>query len=239
MIYIKQTKNLYEFKIVPVWLLSAFNAGVINTTGFLFSGTFVSHISSIGPRVGLSLKFEDVLSALEILVVPICFILGGTVAGHLIRSRQKIFRFPPYYVVQALISFLIALVMVWGESKTLLGMSDYYFEMSVVATLCFICGLMNGLSTFATNGKIRVTHMTGLATDIGLNLVESKEEKKVNITRLSILLSFVLGSFLAVLIYPVLGLNGMLLALIISVLMTGVSFYNWIVFTRHYQSLHQ
>lgn len=55
------------------------------------------------------------------------------------------------------------------------------FELMMIALLCLICGLKNSLVTWITKGKVRVTHLTGLSTDIGLNLLKTfKNDEEEN-----------------------------------------------------------
>jgi uncharacterized membrane protein YoaK (UPF0700 family) len=106
-------------------------------------------------------------------------------------------------------------------------------EFLTIAMLCFICGLKNSLVTWTTFGKIRVTHLTGLSTDIGLNLIRTfspnqpsprfQEERRVNILRIMTFGSFSIGAMISAILYPVLGLKCFFIPLAISVGMSIIS----------------
>ena len=151
---------------------------------------------------------------------------------------------PPFYQVQGLITFMIVLVILAGEfsglsAKNAFDADNNYglAEFFICASLCFICGLKNSLVTWATFGKIRVTHLTGLSTDIGLNLIRTlnfkqpsprfKETKNVNIVRILTFLSFTLGAFISAVVIPMIGYKGFLIVFAISLGMTIVSIIDY------------
>jgi len=214
------TKNdVFTKKNVTLCLISSFKAGFINSAGFLATGRFVSHITGFGTQVGIAAGHEDYFVGSELLLaIPGSFILGG-VTTALIVDRKKI---PPFFMVQALITILIAVVMVIGEEK-----ENNFF---LIAMLCFICGLKNSLVTRSTFGLMRVTHITGLSTDIGLNLfkmLKDPEARKINIIRIMTLISFSSGAMISAILYPEIGFKGFLLVLGISVFMTIVSLWDY------------
>jgi uncharacterized membrane protein YoaK (UPF0700 family) len=139
---------------------------------------------------------------------------------------------------------MIAIVVVAGENGIEASVpfdSDASFsliELFICSSLCFICGLKNSLVTWGTYGKIRVTHLTGLSTDIGLNLIRTfkanqpsprfKEDRKVNIIRILTFLSFSLGATISAIIIPQIGYRGFLIVFAISFVMTIVSIVDYV-----------
>jgi uncharacterized membrane protein YoaK (UPF0700 family) len=111
-----------------------------------------------------------------------------------------------------------------------------FVEFFVIGTLCFVCGLKNSLVTWASWGKIKVTHLTGLSTDIGLNLIRTfyrkqsaprfKEQRLVNILRLSTFFCFSSGAAVSALLFPSLGFQVLFLPALISLLMTIISIWD-------------
>lgn len=100
----------------------------------------------------------------------------------------------------------------------------------MIALLCLICGLKNSLVTWSTKGKVRVTHLTGLSTDIGLNLLktfkndeEGKETRVINLMRIFTFLFFSIGACSSAMIFPALGYKVFLVVMEISLVMTIVS----------------
>jgi uncharacterized membrane protein YoaK (UPF0700 family) len=229
-------EDIYKKKYVLLWLLLSFKAGFINSGGFLATGKFVSHVTGFGTQVGLAVGHEDILFGIELLVIPIFFILGGFITAILLDRKYDDEEVPPYPYVQILITLLIGLVAWRGNAGDFgiyfSGINDYH-QIIMIATLCLICGLKNALTTWATWGKIRTTHLTGLSTDLGLNLpklfnladkdTRFKEKKQVSIVRILTLVSFSLGAFIAAIVFPKLGFKGFYIAFYISILLSIIS----------------
>ena len=244
MIHIENVSDVFKNEYIPVWLVSAFKAGFVNSAGFLITGKFVSHITGFGTHAGIAIGHEDFFFGAEILFIPVFFILGGIVTSYILDRQYDRGETPKYFQVQALITFMIAVVILAGELGLKKGISfdadnNYnLLEFFICSSLCFVCGLKNGLITWATYGKVRVSHLTGTATDIGLNFIRSfnktqpaprfKENKKVNGVRIMILLSFILGAVISAVTIPMIGYKGFLIVLAISIVMTIISLKDYL-----------
>lgn len=240
MIHCSSPQMVYNKKNIPFWLISAFKAGYINTLGFLLAGEFVSHVTGFGTRVGISLGHKDYFFGLELLIIPASFIFGGVITSLILDKESPHHPIPPYYKVQSLITFVIAILMIFGEAglitdKVQFGSDNRYtfIEITYISLLCFICGLKNSLVSWTTFGKVRVTHLTGLSTDIGLNLIRTfnpkhtspryNESPFINWIRIFIFASFSSGALISAMLFPSLGHRGLIIVLIISAMMTLVS----------------
>lgn len=243
MIHTENVNDVYSKENVPLWLMSAFKAGFINTVGFLFTGKFVSHVTGFGTQVGIAVGHEEYFFGAELLIIPCAFIMGGVTTSFILDKDYKNGETPPYWIVQGLITSLL-LVLIF------LGLGEFYpenipfdsdenytsLEFFVIGVLCFICGLKNSLVTWASWGKVKVTHLTGLSTDIGLNLIRTfyknqssprfKEKRFVNILRLSTFFCFSSGAALSALMFPPFGFKVLFLPAIISMLMTLISIWD-------------
>ena len=243
MIHCESIEDVYRAKHIPFWLVSAFKSGFLNSAGFLLTGEFVSHITGFGTRVGITMGHEGYIFGLELLIIPAAFIFGGVVTSMMLDPSLKSNQFPPYHRVQALITALIGVIVLIGESHLIdetvqFGADENYsfIEFFVISLLCFVCGLKNGLVAWTTQGKIRVTHLTGLATDIGLNLLYTlkrrrlsprfREGSRVNVLRFGILFCFSTGAFVSAILFPQVGYKGFLVVFVISLVMTLVSSWN-------------
>lgn len=241
MIHCESPATVYHPKNVPYWLISTFKAGYINSAGFLLTGEFVSHLTGFGTRVGITIGHRGYFFGFELLMIPLSFILGGVVTSLILDRHYERHEIPPYHEVQSLITVLIGTLVIMGELKLFsdelqFGTDGVYslYEMAAVFLLCFICGLKNALITWTTYGKIRVTHLTGLSTDIGLNFIRmfnkdfpgprANESKIVNWIRILTFLFFSAGAFISAMIFPVLGLKTFLVAFALSLTLTIISF---------------
>jgi len=78
---------------------------------------------------------------------------------------------------------------------------------SLVALLCFICGVQNAAVTLVSKSVVRTTHLTGITTDLDIGLIrvlnkkrikDINDEEKANRMRIGIILFFMCGSLLGV-----------------------------------------
>jgi hypothetical protein len=63
-----------------------------------------------------------------------------------------------------------ALLLCFGLVGSHLALRDTLFVPATVVLLCFIMGLQNAIITKLSGAEIRTTHMTGIVTDIGIEL---------------------------------------------------------------------
>lgn len=231
--------ELYKPKFVLLWMLLSIKAGYLNAAGFLATGKFVSHVTGFGTQMGVSLAHDEYLFGIELLIIPIAFILGSSIPAWILDKNYSANKIPTYHHVQFLITIALGLLFalgfsgIFGEFATDL---DDTHDIMIVGILCFICGMKNGLSTWATHGKIRTTHLTGLSTDIGLNLPKLfrknmdcrfPEARKVNTVRIMTFLSFSSGSLIAAFLFPKLDYMGLLFPFLLSIFLSAVSYLNY------------
>jgi uncharacterized membrane protein YoaK (UPF0700 family) len=211
-------KDVYKPEYTCLWSILSFKAGLLNASGFLIAGSYVSHVTGFGTQMGLAIGHEEISFGLELLVIPLAFIGGAFLSSWILDHDYSDDKIPNYPLVQSIITLLhgiIALLFSVGVFAPTSPLIHDEKSIILIGLLCLVCGLKNGLTTWSTHGKIRVTHLTGLSTDIGLHLPKlfrSKnsvsrypESKWVTYVRLITLLSFSLGSCIAALLIPVIG----------------------------------
>jgi uncharacterized membrane protein YoaK (UPF0700 family) len=207
------------------------------------TGEFVSHVTGFGTRVGITMGHDDFLFGFELLFIPISFILGAIVTSFILDKKDGCAS-PSYHKVQALYAVFIGIILVMGyigliDHTSSFGSDNRYtpYEILTLFLLCFVCGLKNGLVAWTTYGKIRVTHLTGLSTDIGLNFIgmfwpgrlseRFKEPTYVNIIRIMILLSFSSGAFVSAILFPFLGFEGLWFPFVTATTLTMLAFKDY------------
>lgn len=232
-------KDLYKKKLVLLWMLLAFKAGFLNAAGFLATGRFVSHVTGFGTQMGVSLAHEDYYFGIELLIIPLAFILGSSIPAWILERNYDEKKIPPYPAVQFLITMLLGAIFFLGTSGwfgEFTTASDDLHDVILIGLLCLVCGMKNGLTTWATHGKIRTTHLTGLATDMGLHLPKLfrggqqgrfPEARRVNTVRLATFVSFTIGSLMAAFIFPKFNYYGFIFPFILSVGLLAISFINY------------
>lgn len=146
------------------WVM-AFVAGAVNSVGFVAVAIYTSHMT------GLVAQFSDdlALGRLATLIVPAValpsFVFGAATTAVIfnwMRRREAVGRFAVVLVLEAL------LILLFGLLADVLDRA--VGELLIVAVLCFIMGLQNALITKLSGARIRTTHVTGMVTDIGIEL---------------------------------------------------------------------
>jgi uncharacterized membrane protein YoaK (UPF0700 family) len=145
----------------------AFIAGAANAGGFLAVGQYTSHMSGIVSALADNLAIGDFLLVVAGLSSLAAFIAGAAVSAMLInwgRRRQAHSEFATPLLVEAV------LLLCFGLLGSNLEHQRVLFVPATVGVLCFVMGLQNAMITKISKAEIRTTHVTGLVTDIGIEL---------------------------------------------------------------------
>ena len=147
--------------------LLAFVAGAINAGGFLAVQRYTSHMTGIVSAMADDLILGRVGLALAGLVFLLAFVSGAGTTAILVnwaRRRQMQGEYALPLVVEAV------LLLVFGLLGANLNVLVELFVPTTVLVLCFIMGLQNAIVTKISKAEIRTTHMTGVITDLGIEL---------------------------------------------------------------------
>jgi uncharacterized membrane protein YoaK (UPF0700 family) len=208
------------------WVLLAFQGGFINVAGLLTVHIFVSHITGFSAYFSINLLNGDLVKSLYFLLVPFFFLSGAFFSSLLTEMRSKKKKQPVYIHILYTLSLLFFLI-------TILGITNFFGEFGepfnnfrdfiLLSILAFACGSQNAIFTHYSKSIIRTTHLTGITTDLGIGLAKyfvsgDKEEHLINRIRIDIIISFTLGSLLAVYIFPTLQFSGFLIPAFVSLL---------------------
>lgn len=209
-------------------VILAFIAGAINAGGFLVVGRYTSHMTGIVSSIGLALEHHTPAVAAAGALFLLSFIAGAGTSSlivHVARARQYHSEFASALMLEAV------LLLLFGISATGLFPAATLSLTATVLLLCFLMGLQNALISKISHSVIRTTHVTGIATDIGVELgrrlyrVFSHHPVPVHAERLSIplwlLLAFLAGSIAGAFAFPALGFATTIpLALVLVLLAT-------------------
>ena len=158
----------------------AFVAGAINAGGFLAVQRYTSHITGIVSAIADDLVGGSLALALAGLMSLLAFIAGAVTTTLLINwARRQELR--SSYALALLLE--AALLLVFGLVGANLTSFAALLVPTAVLLLCFIMGLQNAIITKISNAEIRTTHMTGVATDLGIELgrlIYWNQSKKAN-----------------------------------------------------------
>jgi uncharacterized membrane protein YoaK (UPF0700 family) len=224
-----QLNEIPRRTVVFHWFLLCFNAGCINSGGFIATGRFVSHVTGFATLFGEDLVALKLEAAGGILSVPIFFLLGSFLSGLLVDRRIQRNLAPHYDYVMVLNATCLFLVALGGELSEFGPFGEIYKLKQVyllLALLCLACGLQNAAITSSSGSSIRTTHLTGLTTDLGIGLARilgfSGQKQKlnyevsINLLRGGSILAFVFGSGVGAWIFLNFGFRGFILSGLIS-----------------------
>lgn len=145
----------------------AFVAGAVNAGGFLAVQQYTSHmtgiVSSMADNLALGapgLVWAGVGALLSFLSGAACSAV--MVNGARQRNMHSEFALP--LLLEAVLLLAFGLLGAW------LSKIDGPFIPVTVMLLCFIMGLQNAVITKLSKAEIRTTHITGVITDIGIEL---------------------------------------------------------------------
>jgi uncharacterized membrane protein YoaK (UPF0700 family) len=148
-------------------LALAFVAGAANEGGFLAVHQYTSHMTGILSAVA----GETAAGAFELAFTGasgILFFVTGAISStwliHYARRRSM----ESVYALPLLIEAL--LLILFGVLGAKLSTLHTFFVPITVILLCFIMGMQNALITKLSGSVIRTTHVTGMMTDIGIEL---------------------------------------------------------------------
>lgn len=189
-------------------LVLAFVAGAINAGGLLAVGQYTSHVTGMVSSVAdnLVLGRQDLVPA--VLAAVAAFALGAASTALMVNFARRR-RLYSEYALPLLVEAVLLLA--FGVLGARVAAPALPFT---VGLLCYIMGLQNALVTKLSHAEIRTTHMTGIVTDIGIELGKLVYPNRdrgqapvlANRRRLALLCAL-LGAFLAGGLAGALGFN--------------------------------
>lgn len=145
----------------------AFVAGAANAGGFLAVGQYTSHMSGLVSSIADNLVLGQAALVGSAVGAVGAFLCGAATSALLInwgRQRRAHSVFATPLLLEA------ALLLVFGVLGANLETHRVWDVPLTVALLCFVMGLQNAMITKISKAEIRTTHVTGLVTDIGIEI---------------------------------------------------------------------
>ena len=194
----------------------AFVAGATNAGGFLAVGTYTSHMTGVVSSLADHLVLGNAALAAASIGALAAFLLGAMTTAWLVNwgLREKL---ASAYGLPLLIESVLLLT--FGIFGAAINVWSNFFVPLTVLLLCFIMGLQNAVITKISKAEIRTTHVTGLVTDLGIELgkmlyvnrseLSSVEPVRANRVKLRLHMilvsSFFIGALCGALGFKVLG----------------------------------
>lgn len=145
----------------------AFVAGAINAGGFLAVAQYTSHMTGIVSAAADHLALGAYGPVLDALGALLSFLSGAACTAIMVNHARRR-GLASEYALPLLLEAVLLLA--FGVLGARLAAVDGLFVPATVMLLCFMMGLQNALVTKLSHAEIRTTHMTGIVTDIGIEL---------------------------------------------------------------------
>ena len=210
----------------------SFVAGIVNIVGVLNLATLTTNVTGHFAFFAEEVLKKDYLNAISYLLFILFFLIGAFVSNLIVeislRKKIKLAHAIPLFFEIAILCFI--------------GLSQYWFVIDenqyyIAYVLLFAMGLQNALVTQISQSTVRTTHLTGLFTDLGIELSQLFFYKKTTVykqltrniyLRLSIIIFFFLGCVIGGFLYTILKLEALLFAafaLFIALFYDNIRFY--------------
>ena len=145
----------------------AFVAGAANAGGFLAVGQYTSHMTGMLSALADNLVLGQLALVGAGLASVLAFVFGAMSTAWIVnwglrRQLRSAYGLP--LLVEAV------LLLVFGLFGAALSLWHTLILPVTVVLLCYIMGLQNAVITKISQARIRTTHVTGLITDLGIEL---------------------------------------------------------------------
>lgn len=174
--------------ILTQWMLLVFCAGIMNVTAFMGLGTFATHVTGFATLFGVHAAALRWGNALAALAVPLFFLLGAIISGLCIDGRIRKNKFPHYDYVMFICSATLFLA-AWVGNVLDSNPDHLYVHIKknfvLLSLICLPSGILNAALSYSSKGTLRITHMTGITTDLGRGIAEVMAAKKSGATNLA------------------------------------------------------
>jgi len=183
----------------------AFVAGGINASGFIIVGEYTSHLTGVVARTADMIALSQWSFARWGAACTLMFILGAMLSAMMIYTAKRL-KLHSRFAIALLVSGSILVGLgLWAS------MSHFHLEKTLlILGLFFSMGIQNATVSELTNSEIRATHMTGVITDIGIEVGHwVTNPTQVMSQKLRILLLFLGAFFLGGIIGTVLSISSL------------------------------
>ena len=149
------------------WLarMLTFVAGALNSVGFVAVAAYTSHMTGLTAQVADHLVLGDTAPVVAGVTAIVAFI-GGAATCALVfnwsRRRRHHARFASVLALQGGLMLLFGALAQYVEWV--------YARELFIAVIAFTMGLQNAIISKVSDAQIRTTHVTGMVTDIGVEL---------------------------------------------------------------------
>ena len=145
----------------------AFVAGATNAGGFLAVGQYTSHMTGLVSAMADNIVLGHTSVVLAALAALLTFVAGAMTTAIIVNWGMRRHLRSAYSLPLLLEA---AALLVFGLLGASLGLHTAWLVPVTVLLLCFMMGLQNAVISKISHAEIRTTHVTGLVTDLGIEL---------------------------------------------------------------------
>jgi uncharacterized membrane protein YoaK (UPF0700 family) len=190
---------------VSLAAILSFVAGTVNSAGYFAFGSFSANMTGNVSLISDHISLGQLAAAAAFASIVLLFILGAFLASLFIQlGKHRNWRrvYPLTLLAEVCLLLIVGALDIHG-SGPLKGTL-------IVGILSFTMGIQNAASTRISRGRVRTTHVSGVATDIGVGLAtlwrsKNSEAHSATLRRLKLhsatILSFLAGGIAGVLSY--------------------------------------
>lgn len=146
-------------------ILLCLNAGFINAAGFIAFAVLTTNVTGHAALLAVDLAKLDLRAARMVTLWLLLFLCGAFASSWYIAriGRNKPFAYTaPILLIIAIILFIA----LFGPAYNGSLMETEYFA----GSLLFAMGMQNALVSVVSGSVVRTTHLTGMFTDLGIDL---------------------------------------------------------------------
>lgn len=175
-------------------------AGAVNSAGLVAYGVFAANMTGNASSLSDKLVLLDLTAATRFAALILSFVLGSCLAASMIWRGRRLADRRIYLKVVGVEAVLLTLI---GLAD--IGPLDPAQRHWLVFGLACLMGWQNATTTLISDFRVRTTHISGMATDIGIAIAAGRSRQTVLplIQHSATLLAFVLGGVAGVLLYHV------------------------------------
>ncbi len=190
-------------------------AGIVNITSVLELHTLTTNVTGHFAFFSEELVLKDYKMAFAYLFYILFFLLGAFISSLIMEWVSKYTSQAPYMIPIAIEIIILSAVAFSGFLLT----KDFQYAILLSSALLFAMGLQNALVTRVSQSVVRTTHLTGLFTDLGIDISrifffrDRSDRIKLNKSiylKLAIIFCFFAGGIVGGFAFPYLELKTLL-----------------------------
>ena len=212
-----QGKNRTFIHNLRLATLLSFVAGIVNVTGVLSVQTLTTNITGHFAYFAEEIMKRDYAAAITFFVFTVFFLFGAFTSNFLAELISRKHPNLSHVIPIALEMFVLIGVGIFGVQSSLSSSEGKWIAFAML----FAMGIQNSLVTKISQSTVRTTHLTGLFTDLGIELSQlffykkPEENKKLKTSiylRLSIIIFFFIGCISGGFLFNVLKMKTLFVA---------------------------